>query len=89
MSASDIIVNFEDTYANYVNWDPVSWVSKYPANQFWQIITSTSLANMPSAVMLSMNRNAGWVYITDAGGDNPFDSLPSYWSRELSLVGSS
>jgi hypothetical protein len=86
MSAGDIIVNFEDTYANYVNWIPSTWVSMYPANRFWQVIESTSQANLPQAVTLSKQRNAGWVYITNEGGANPFASLPSYWSNELLLV---
>lgn len=85
-SAGDIIVNFEDVYSNYVNWTPDSWVSNYPANKFWQIVYSTSSADMPNAIALSKQRNAGWVYVTDDGGDNPYDTLPSYWSNELSLA---
>ena len=85
-SAGDIIVNFEDVYSNYVNWTPASWVSKYPACRFWQIIYSTSSAEMPNVIALSKERNAGWVYVTDDGGDNPYDTLPSYWSHELSLA---
>jgi hypothetical protein len=88
MSTADIIVNFEDTYANYVGWSPDSWVSKYSASRFWQIIISTSPADMPQAVALSRSRNAGWVYVTNYGGDNPFDTLPSYWSYELFQVNS-
>lgn len=86
MSAGDIIVNFDDTYANYVNWFPDPWVSKYSASRFWQVIVGTSKANMPQAVALSKQRNAGWVYITDEAGANPFAALPSYWSNELLLV---
>jgi hypothetical protein len=86
ISAGDIIVNFEDVYSNYVNWTPTSWVSKYPANRFWQIVYNTSQANMSNAIMLSKGRNAGWIYVTDDGGDNPYDTLPSYWDNELSLA---
>jgi hypothetical protein len=88
-SAGDIIVNFEDVYSNYINWTPASWVSKYPASQFWQIIYSTSTADMSNAIALSKERNADWVYVTDDGGDNPYDTLPSYWSNELSLASQS
>src|SRR6266568_3633523 len=89
MSAGDMIVNFDDSYAAYVNWTPTSWVSKYAASRFWQMIYGTSRADMPHAVAFSKNRNAGWVYVTDDGGDNPYDTLPSYWSNELSLVSQS
>ncbi len=83
-SAGDIIVDFEDTYSNYVHWTPLSWETKYPASRFWQIIYSTSATNMSNARALSKKRNAGWVYVTNDGGNNPYDTLPSYWSNELS-----
>ncbi|HEY0752430.1 MAG TPA: spherulation-specific family 4 protein [Ktedonobacteraceae bacterium] len=86
MSVGDIIVNFEDSYSKYVNWSPVPWVLQYPANRFWQVIIDTSGANMPQAVTLSRSRNAGWIYITDVVGGDPFAALPSYWSNELLLV---
>jgi len=86
ITAGDIIANYEDVYANYINWTPASWVSKYPASKFWQIVYSTSSANMANAIKLSKSRNAGWIYVTDDGGDNPYDTLPSYWSSELSLA---
>ena len=86
MSASDIIVTFENTYANYVNWQPSGWESTQPANHFWHLITETSQADMSNAISLAKSRNAGWVYVTDDSGANPWDSLPSYWSSELPLV---
>jgi hypothetical protein len=86
MSAGDIIVNFDDTYSNYIDWTPASWVFNYPASRFWQIIYSTNQTNMPQVLASSKNRNAGWIYATDNGGDNPFDALPSYWKDELSQV---
>ena len=87
ISAGDIIVNFDATYANYVGWSPDPWVTKYPASRFWQIVTATSLADLPQAITLSKHRNAGWIYFTDVvGGGDPFSALPSYWSTELQLV---
>jgi hypothetical protein len=75
MSAGDVIVNFENVYAQYVGWTPANWVSKYSASRFWQIIYSTSQADMREAVALSKKRNAGWVYVTDDGEANPYDTL--------------
>ena len=85
MSVGDIIVNFEDAYSNYVNWVPKDWVWNYSASRFWHIVHGTSQDNLPQVVELSRKRNAGWVYVTDKGGDNPYDTLPSYWCYELSL----
>ncbi len=87
MSAGDIIVNFDDTYANYIGWFPDPWVMKYPASRFWQVVTATSLANLSQATALSKHRNAGWIYFTDVVGDgDPFSALPSYWNTELQLA---
>ena len=83
MDVGDIIVNFDDTYANYVNWSPSPWVQKYPASHFWQIVAGVSSANMSQAIAYSKSRNAGWIYMTNEAGSNPFASLPSYWDDEL------
>lgn len=86
MAAADIIVNFDDTYANYVNWSPDPWVMRYSADHFWQIIHATNLANMPQAIVYAKSRHAGWVYVTDRTEPDPFDLLPSYWNDELQRV---
>jgi hypothetical protein len=89
MAASDIIVTFENTYANYVGWQPSGWEATQPANHFWHLITETNKSDMPNAISLAKSRNAGWVYVTDDSGTNPWDSLPSYWNNELPLVSGS
>lgn len=54
-----------------------------------QVKYLTDQSDMSNAIALSEQRDAGWVYVTDDGGSNPYDTLPSYWSSELSQVGSS
>lgn len=85
MAVGDIIVNFEDTYASYVNWAISGWETKYPANRFWQLVHTTTQANMPNAIALSKARNAGWIYVTPDVMANPWDTLPAsaYWTDEL------
>jgi hypothetical protein len=41
---------------------------------------------MVNAVSQSLAQNVGWIYVTDAGLPNPYDTLPSYWSDEVSIV---
>jgi hypothetical protein len=89
MSAGDIIVTFEDTYAEYLRWSPAGWESAYPAARFWHIVHTTSTqARMLNAVRLSKARNAGWIYVTPDREPNPYDTLPAnaYWSSELGAV---
>ncbi len=40
------------------------------------------LADVSTAAQL----DAGYVYITDLSGGNPYDALPSYWDQEVSAV---
>lgn len=88
MTTADVIVNFEDSYSNYVNWRPSGWEIKYPASRFWHLVIATPQTKLATAVALSRNRNAGWIYVTPDVLDNPWDTLPvsAYWLSELNLV---
>ena len=28
----------------------------------------------------------GWIYVTDDGGSNPWDTLPGYWTNEVNYI---
>lgn len=102
--AADILVTFEGRYDCYdaddeenesdgsvcpsglrfqdPGWDPVD------PNKFWHLVYDTSSSQISTAAALSKQRKAGWVYITDDSGDNPWDTLPgsSYWSAVQSAA---
>ncbi len=88
MAAGDIIITFEDTYANYVGWQPSGWESAYAASRFWHLVINTSEADLANAIALSKSRNVGWVYVTPDVLNNPWDTLPanSYWTQQLQLA---
>lgn len=90
LAAADVIVNFEGDYDAYLNWQPMGWESKYAADCFWHLVIGVSAANLPNALTLSKQRNAGWIYITDDTPPNPWDTLPQnpYWSDELNALSS-
>ena len=44
--------------------------------QFFHLVYSVPLESFEDAFMLATRRRAGCVYITDNGGDNPWDRLP-------------
>lgn len=91
INTADIIVNFEDEYTKYINWQPSGWEYKYSPYRFWHLIINTPFENLENAINLSKERNAGWIYVTDDNLPNPWDTIPqdSYWQKELSLVSSS
>jgi hypothetical protein len=88
ITTADIIVNFEDTYNNYLHWAPSGWETKYAASRFWHLVIATPQSKLANAITLSKNRHAGWVYVTPDVLPNPWDTLPvgSYWTSELNLV---
>ena len=83
---ADLLVTFEvDTgYSNYV---ADAWVTNYLARHFCHLPYAVPNAvTMTNFVNLAAARNAGWIYITDDGGSNPWDTLPSYWTNEVNYI---
>lgn len=88
MTSSDVVVTFENLYDWYSAWQPAGWENKYAASRFWHLVYSADdRTQLTDVVGLSKSRNVGWIYVTDDVLDNPWDTLPSFWSEELALVG--
>jgi hypothetical protein len=87
MAFADIIVTYEDSYTNYSNATTSNWVFKYPSNRFAHIIYNVPNATTAVNTMtLAKQRNVGYIFVTNDGGSNPYDTLPSYWSDPLVLA---
>jgi len=86
MSVSNVVMAFEGPYAAYHNIDVPSWVFRYNPDRFANTIYATSGSQVNSAINLSKTRNAGYVYVTDGTGGNPYSALPTYWSAEDSVI---
>lgn len=93
MKAGDIVVVFEGNYSSYLLLPPLPrWVSSYSPHRFSHLIygvpsdpgAPTMSAAMTQVIDLSRQRNAGHVYVTNDDLPNPWDTLPTYWSKELS-----
>lgn len=98
--AADVIVSWEGTADQYLGtprpgeqerpfyqvfWNPVP-----SPDRFWHIVFDTSPDQLDAVLARTRQRGAGWVYVTDDGGDwtrggNPFDDVPSsaYWARVM------
>lgn len=87
INISDTTVIFEGTYNTYKTWSAPGWVFEYPASKFTHLVHATSSSkNMKSAITRSKNNNARYVYVTNDVLPNPWDTLPSYWSTELTEI---
>ena len=89
MALGDQVVTFEGTYDTYRRAQIPSWTANHPPHKFTHLVYATAGRNMSNAISLAGKRKAGNVYVTDDGGANPWDTLPSYWSDELDRLAGS
>ena len=85
MRVADIIMTFEQTYLYYnESYFAPSYADNYPASKFAHLVHSTPPADWRSALEMSFERNARYVFITDDVMPNPWDTLPPYVTSEAS-----
>lgn len=87
MSVGNVVMVFEGTYAQYLNDQVPTWAHAFPATRFANTIYgAASSSEADSAISLSRSRNAGYVYVTNLAGSDPYNALPSYWSSEITAI---
>ena len=86
MNVADVVVIFESSYYAYRSAQFLSWGRNYPSSKIAHLVHDTpTSSDMTDALRLARERNAGYVYVTnDWYTSNPWDSLPTYWTEELS-----
>jgi hypothetical protein len=67
-----VLVVFEGSYADYRGLQVPHWVAHYRAARFAQVIRSTPAADLARAVRLGRLRRAGYMYVTDQTGSDPY-----------------
>lgn len=86
MSIGGVVMAFEGPYDSYLRLKVPDWARQYPAARFAHTIYATPERDLDSAVSMSRQRNAGYLFVTNLGGPNPYGALPDYWGREVSAV---
>jgi Spherulation-specific family 4 len=87
MAVGDVLMVFEGTYAQYLASQVPSWAHAFPAARFANTIyAAASSSEASSVISLSRSRNAGYVYVTNLAGSDPYNALPSYWSSENAAI---
>jgi spherulation-specific family 4 protein len=83
---ADALVTFESN-VGYPQYVPDAWTQTKPATAFSHLCYAVSApATMTNYIQLAVGRNVGYIYVTDDVANNPWDTLPTYWSSEVSLV---
>jgi hypothetical protein len=86
MSVSNVVMAFEGPYSSYRHVAVPSWAFSYSPGRFANTIYATAQSQVGTALSLSRSRNAGYVYVTDGAGGNPYGTLPSYWPSEDAAI---
>eukprot|EP01112_Ceratiomyxa_fruticulosa_P017401 TRINITY_DN5410_c0_g1_i2.p1 TRINITY_DN5410_c0_g1~~TRINITY_DN5410_c0_g1_i2.p1 ORF type:complete len:290 (-),score=49.47 TRINITY_DN5410_c0_g1_i2:76-945(-) len=86
VNCSTIIVTFESPLSDYNDYQVSEWNARYPREKFYHIIYNVPLEKLNATYQKTQENYAGYVYITDKAGGNPYNSNPSYLLAELSLL---
>jgi hypothetical protein len=94
MDLCNVLLNWESAWSAYDVGYPrnAEWLTRYPPDSFWHIAYNCpDIDSMRRAIALAGSRHAGWVYVTNRAGANPYGSLPppEYWRDELRSLTSS
>jgi Spherulation-specific family 4 len=89
MSVGNVVMAFEGPFTTYQSLRIPAWARQYPADRFAHTVYATTQQSVAGAVRMSRQRNAGYLYLTDEVGGNPYAGLPSYWSGEQAAVAES
>jgi len=82
-------VIFESESSEWPTYPLAEYVTSgaYPAERFAMLVHTTPDADaMRSHIDMAVARNVGYVYVTDDGSDNPWDSLPTFWTAEVDYI---
>ncbi len=86
MNIGDIANVFENVYSAYPTAQIPDWAFKYPPTKFSHLIYGADRSAITHVLALAQQRNVGYIYVTDGGLPNPWNTLPSYWSNEITQL---
>lgn len=89
LNVTDVLVTFENPYATYPGYTPDAWTASYDASQFAHLVYNVPDAGAMQAVIdQAASQNVGYLYVTNDAGANPWNTLPPYWTSEVTAIAS-
>jgi hypothetical protein len=83
----DILVLFENSYADWVNYTPDAWVANEDRRKVAALVYGAfATTAMTNAQRLADERNFGWIFVTNDSPPAPYDALPMYWVAEVGAL---
>jgi hypothetical protein len=85
----DAAVIFESESSKWPDYSPDDYVTSgvYPPERFAMLVhTTPDAATMRAHIDRAVARNIGYVYVTDDVLNNPWNTLPTYWTAEVDYI---
>lgn len=83
----DTLVTRENSSNAPMPSDPnPSWMDVSDAPKQAHLYYNAKPAEMQNLIAQAIGLRAGYIYITDDNGGNPWDTLPSYWNEEFQAI---
>ena len=80
-------VLFEGASSSWTDHEVAAYIDDYSDNHFSLLLHSVpDVATMKAQINLAVERNIGYVYLTDDIMPNPWNSLPSFWQEMLDYI---
>ncbi|MEP6753898.1 MAG: spherulation-specific family 4 protein [Chthonomonadales bacterium] len=77
--ASDVVCIYERD-KGYEDFKMPPWTSAHSSDHFSLILYQIAEAKQMSTIVKSaLKAKFGYIFVTDAKGENPYDRLPTYW----------
>jgi len=84
--AADVVCLFENR-EGFERFQSPAWVARYPPTRFAALVYQVAEPEqMRQSLRRSVRNGLGYVYVTDAGGENPWNRLPTYWQAEQAAI---
>jgi hypothetical protein len=74
---ADVLGTFEGPWNVYLEQAVPRWTRSWPPDRFYHVVYSVPPEHLGDAVLMAGRRRAACIYVTDRGGDNPYDRLPA------------
>jgi len=87
LSTANTFDIFEGSHSSFAAYPySLTWFQSHPSSDFDNTIYGVPNADLSADLNRAASLSAGWVYVTDQSGGNPYGQLPSYWDQEVAAI---
>lgn len=79
LDLGDVVVTFEDDAAAYARARFPAWLRRADPARIAHLVHTAAPDEAAAMMELAGQRRAGSAYVTEDGGDNPWDTLSPHW----------